>query len=133
MALFEYGDFISHSGKTLPFKIECAALSCQDLYCLAQIGYKLAKAAMLPHTNFIGVPKGGMIFAVFLNRCALAEGLYDKNSQCTVVDDVYTTGSSIRGYMKKYNSRNGLVIFSRTQFLPYGIESLFQLNRNVIL
>lgn len=37
MSLFERGDFISHSGDVLPFKINCDYLLDEDIRCIAEI------------------------------------------------------------------------------------------------
>ena len=103
MNLFQYGDFVSHAGKELKWKIECDALTDDDWDCLAQI--------VADRCNFgsvYGIPRGGVKFAQALEK-------YKKptNPFRLVVDDVYTTGKSMREAMLPGDF--GFVVFARKQ------------------
>lgn len=58
MSLFKAGEFVSHSGLTLPYKIDCDALTNSDLETLAA---QVAKWG--PFERVYGVPSGGWRFA----------------------------------------------------------------------
>ena len=118
MTLFELGEFTAHSGQKLPFKIECDALSNDDLRALAAlVGKKLT------FSEVIGVPRGGIRFASFLKRYTKKEG------PVLIVDDVLTTGTSMEMARQKCESADtiGLVIFARGT-CPSWVSSLFTLS-----
>lgn len=90
--LFQYGKFISHSGKELLYKIECDAFTYDDWDCLAQI-----VASKINYEQAWSIPRGGDKFADALNRC-------DRDIETTdvlLVDDVWTTGRSFNEYLVK--------------------------------
>jgi hypoxanthine phosphoribosyltransferase len=82
--LFKSGQFTSHSGLTLPFKIDCNALEDEDLDCLAKV-----VAAKFEFSKVVGVPRGGLRFAEFLDPHVRTNG------PILIVDDVLTTGRSM--------------------------------------
>jgi orotate phosphoribosyltransferase len=85
--LFVDGEFISHSGKRLPFKIECDALTDDDLDTLAAaIARRVVKFG-----SVYGIPRGGVRIAAALRRYATGHSL----DPVLVVDDVLTTGRSM--------------------------------------
>src|SRR4051812_8650611 len=86
MGLFQYGEFTLASGQTAHWKIECDALTDDDWECLAQL---LAKRYSFSEVH--GVPTGGDKLAGLLQHYVKP---YVRNS--LIVDDVYTTGGSIR-------------------------------------
>lgn len=119
MNLFQKGNFISHSGHELNWKLECDALTDEDWDCLATIIHE--------RTNFgsvYGVPRGGIKLAK-----ALEKYITPGNPLRLVVDDVYTTGKSMKEAMS--GTDLGFVVFARNriQFDPkYYIRALFTLD-----
>ena len=121
--LFNWGKFISHSGKELNYKIDCDALTDQDLDCLAQLVNSKLPCGF---KTVIGVPRGGLRFAKALTPYCREGGYYH-----LVCDDVLTTGKSMRRTMDKLklSPTIGIVIFSRTKDEGYhpGILTCFSL------
>lgn len=105
--LFRLGEFKAHSGRILPWKIECDALTDGDLATLAHIAHDLVG----PWSGVIGVPTGGLRFA---EACAV---LSTDVGPVLIVDDVLTTGGSMEEYRAKVDmtGTKGLVIFARGQ------------------
>ena len=109
MNLFQYGKFTSHAGKELNWKIECDALTDADWECLAEM--------ISERTQFksvYGIPRGGTKLAN-----ALEKYCNPKSPIRLVVDDVWTTGKSMREVMKPGDM--GFVVFAR-QKIPYDPE-----------
>lgn len=105
MSLFQLKTFTSHSGIKLDWKVDCDYLADEDIKVLAHIG-----RGMIP-TEFglvLGVPRGGLRLA-----SALTEYITKGHPTKVVVDDVLTTGKSIRGHMALHEAEYGLVIFNR--------------------
>lgn len=122
MNLFNYdkNKFKLHSGRKSDFKIDCDALTDEDLAALA----KKVSQSHLRFREVIGIPKGGLRFAEALKPYCRRRG------DILIVDDVYTSGGSMRDFMEataatlagntdslefdRYmRSLRGLVIFSR--------------------
>lgn len=125
MALILTEPFISHSGMKLPFKIDCDALSDEDLDALAKI-----VSEKFTFCWAWGVPKGGDRFANALRKYAVSTSL-----NVLVVDDVWTTGASVEKEvqeLKFYDSHPvvnylGVVIFARGP-VPHWVYPIFTLN-----
>ena len=107
--LFTSGDFISHAG--LQRKIECDAIH-EEWDCLAQMimDYQHCRAFKWVE----GMPRGGMSLASALQKHAD----YDADDVGLVVDDVWTTGTSFREYIKEHptkihNQIHRWVVFAR--------------------
>ena len=113
--MFKLGMFRSHSGKTLPFKIECDDLSNEDWECLAWIVTNNVR----PFGSVEGIPRGGEYLANVLQQ-------YVTKGPLLIVDDVYTTGKSMEEQRNKRNAK-GAVIFARTT-PPDWIKAVFILN-----
>jgi hypothetical protein len=120
--LFQLGDFVLHSGRRSKFKIDCDALSDSDIEAVAHI---LADI-LPPFRNVVGVPRGGLRLAKALrpyctppDRFASIQG-----REWLVVDDVLTTGESLRQAMEEKGDAIGAVIFARGQ-LPPDVYALF--------
>lgn len=121
--LFNFGAFTLHSGHTSHFKIDCDALTDQDLQSLADL-----ISTKIQFKQAIGVPSGGLRFATALNKYA------DPNQTLTlIVDDVLTTGKSMQEYAEKYQDQpiKGLVIFARNT-CPEWITPIFSMNKGLI-
>ena len=108
MNLFQLGNFVSHAGNELEWKIECDALTDDDWECLAKMISEKTEFG-----SVYGIPRGGTKLADALQK-------YCKPNHPIrlVVDDVWTTGKSMRDVMKKGDM--GFVIFAREriQFNP---------------
>ena len=114
--LFVAGDFTAHSGKVLPFKIDCDALSDVDLSTCAFLISELVP----PFSDVQGVPRGGLRIAKALEPFAV------EDAGLLIVDDVWTTGGSMREYRGDVDAY-GAVIFARGP-LDDWVSSLFNLN-----
>lgn len=114
MQLFNIGDFRLHSGRKSTFKIDCDALTWGDLEALANIAAK-----HLPSFGSVeGIPKGGLRWA---------ECLYDYQTEgpTLIVDDVYTTGTSmLEAASQHIEPVLGTVIFARA-LPPEWVTPLF--------
>lgn len=119
MSLFQEGDFVSHSGELLPWKIDCDSLNDEDIQTLAaMIGYRYG------FKKVIGIPSGG-------DRLAEALKEYEDPELWSVliVDDVMTTGASMEEARQDLGDMvMGVVIFSRmpAEDCPSWIRPLFQ-------
>jgi hypothetical protein len=130
MGLFQYvEDGIKlHSGGRSQFKIECDALDDGDLECFAWI---TATYLVEDFSEVHGVPEGGLRFAKALEKYKSKEGAI------LVVDDVYTTGNSLREFIMNYFIENDMhssppmktvVIFARNE-TPEWIIPIFKMWR----
>lgn len=126
MNLFMKGDIVLSSGFTSDFKIECDALTDDDLECLA---YLVSKKIGFRRVIGIGrIYSGGRRFATTLLK-------YSDPLQPTILiaDDVLTTGKSMQDM--RYNALmagtksediKGVVIFAREK-CPEWINAIFQM------
>lgn len=118
MSLFQIKKFTSHSGKELTWKIDCDALTDEDIECLAE----LISGTMDFHKVY-GIPTGGLRLAK-----ALEKYVNSTSSFTLVVDDVLTTGESIKPAMLEHSPAMGVVIFSRSGVIPPFVYPIFQLD-----
>ena len=93
MALFEIGDFISHAGLPLAWKIECDALSRQDWRALAKMIHEYEPR---PWRKAVGIPRGGVLLGEYCDEYSTG----NKQDPILIVDDVYTTGTSFKEFKK---------------------------------
>ena len=103
MNLFQLGKFKSHAGLDLDWKIECDALTDEDWECLAKM--------ISERTQFgsvYGIPRGGTKLANALQKYCIPN-----HPIHLVVDDVWTTGKSMREEMKQGDI--GFVVFARNK------------------
>ena len=114
--LFQTGKFKLHSGKTSNFKINCDALTDDDLETFAQL-----ISNNLDWNIVIGVPTGGKALA---NK--LVQYNNPKSINVLIVDDVLTTGASMEQYQFIDFVRIGVVIFARGP-CPDWIAPIFQM------
>lgn len=119
MSLFQLGKFVSHAGKELDWKIECDALTGDDWECLAKM--------ISDRTGFrevYGIPRGGVPLANALQKYCT-----NRSKTRLVVDDVYTTGKSMRDVMQPGDL--GFVVFARNQIMfdaNYYVRALFTMD-----
>lgn len=106
---------VLHSGETSSFKIDCDALSDEDIATLAG----LVRQIMPPYGSVEGVPTGGL-------RLAAALASYATEGPLLVADDVLTTGGSIEA-QRAGRPANGVVLFSRGA-PPAWVTPLFALH-----
>lgn len=105
------GSFVSHSGLTLPFKIECDNLTDEEVAVFADV---LARRHA-PFKRVLGVPRGGLRLARALKQFEDPT----QSSALLIVDDVYTTGTSMREFRDgvahndEYSFVGGAVMFAR--------------------
>ena len=88
--LFEVGDFTSHAGLPLAWKIECDAIRPEWWDGLARM---IMDYQTEPFSKVVGIPRGGMALAH-----AMEKNVTPGDHPWMVVDDVYTTGTSFREF-----------------------------------
>jgi orotate phosphoribosyltransferase len=125
MNLFEKKEFFSHSGDLLDWKIECDALTDEDIETLA---YLISKKYTF--RRVYGLPTGGVRLGIALQKYT------DENSEVSlIVDDVLTTGKSMEDHrhnvwaeaLSDNEEVAGVVIFARKE-CPYWVVPIFQLH-----
>ena len=120
MSLFQKGNFQLASGAVSTFKIECDALTDEDLECIAYLLFQ-----RIPHefAEVVGVPTGGVRLAK-----AMEKYITPGYSPTLIVDDVFTTGGSFDRFIKEkgYDKMRYMaaVIFARHE-PPEWITPLF--------
>jgi len=122
--LFQLGDFVSHAGKTLKWKLECDAISPKEWDCLAAMIMQYNKRSF---GSVEGIPRGGIPLADALRK-------YATEGPPMIVDDIYTTGKSFDDYVYEhyrtmsfdYNPK--WVIFARGKIKDtHNVNALFRL------
>lgn len=131
--LFRWGGFRSSAGNMLPFKIECDALTDEDIHCIANV-----IASQTTFRAVYSVPTGG-------DRLGLALHPFqhpDDTNRIIIVDDVLSTGRSMESAKERVNEllKNmgvefegeiiGWVIFARTK-PPDWINAMFTLGEKI--
>lgn len=118
MNLFQTGYFTLHAGGFSNFKIDCDALTDGDI---RSIGLQLAQR--LPDFGTVeGIPSGGLRLAEAMKKYIVLG-----SEVVLIVDDVYTTGTSIEAQRDYRLDVIGAVIFARVK-TPAWITPLFILN-----
>lgn len=125
MSLFQQGNFTLHSGATTNWKIECDALDDQDWQTIAM----LIAQQHLGFSKVVGVPRGGLKLAG-----ALQQYVNSYSGNHLIVDDVYTTGTSVNKMREMLKTPGviyfGAVVFSRAPIIApdnQWIKPLFQM------
>lgn len=114
MSLFQQGKFNLHSGVQSWLKIDCDALTDEDLDTIARL-----LVFRLPDFGSVeGVPTGGL-------RLAKALESYIETGPLLIVDDVLTSGGSMEEH-RAGRQAIGAVIFARKQPARW-ITPLFQM------
>lgn len=125
MTLFREGNFISHSGLNLNFKIDCDELSNVELGTLAGI-----ISSKITYGKIIGIPRGGDRLAHIL-RGYNHPMLKEHPNTILLVDDVMTTGASMEEYRNLFKISyivKGVVIFDRSENGLEWVTSIFKVN-----
>lgn len=112
MSLFQTGNFNLNSGESSTWKVECDALTDEDLRTLAYIAttnvlFKIG----ISYGTVEGVPTGGLRFAKELEKYATGQHLL-------IADDVLTTGNSMER-LRNGREAIGIVIFARAKPPPW--------------
>ena len=81
MKLFQIGDFVSHAGLPLSWKIECDAITMDEWVCIARMIMEYQKE---PFRYAVGIPRGGAHLGFALN----AHATDDPNHRVLICDDV---------------------------------------------
>lgn len=104
--LIKHGSFVSHSGLTLPFKIDADALDDESIDNIAQV-----LIARLPTFGpVLGIPRGGLRLAAAIRRCRV--GSWD--DPVLIVDNVASTWASMEEARLSHPDAVGAVIFDRS-------------------
>lgn len=124
MGLFQLGEFKLHSGQVSQWKIECDALTDEDIQALAVMG-----RGVLGSRTFgmvVGIPRGGLRIAEAM-RPFVTVGA----PSALIVDDVLTTGASMWAKREELNAQGigvwGLVIFARRNLQQSWIKPIFSM------
>ncbi len=117
MALFETGAFKLHSGSTSNFKINCDSLTDEDWQTLARIIAERYRFGFV-----VGIPTGGMKLAE-----ALVPYITEGSRLTLIVDDVLTTGKSMKGKGAEYPGSIGVVVFARGR-CPSWVTPIFTMH-----
>ena len=116
MTLFVNKEFAGHAGGTLKFKIECDALTNEDVETIASIVARTHRFRIV-----YGVPRGGLRLARALEKHLSPDG------DILIVDDVLTSGKSMEEAREQCGGDAiGIVIFARGQ-CPSWVKPIFQL------
>ena len=105
MTLFRNQPFVSHSGLSLRFKIECDALTVESLDTLAAL--VASSDVFVPFSRVVGIPRGGLRFAKALQKYCSPQG------GVLIADDVYTSGTSMDEFRAQHPYAQGVVVFAR--------------------
>lgn len=123
--LFKWGKFIGAGGDELDWKIECDALSDEDWRCIAN-----ASVGRLGQFSGVAyVPTGGRHLAKAFEPYRVAGA-----NKWLVVDDVWTTGASMRRHVAEMKIENwtGFVAFARGP-LPSHVQCFANLSYETCL
>lgn len=128
MGLFVQQDFIMHSGGMGKWKIECDALTDDDINTLALI----IREIIPDYNSVVGIPNGGIRLETALKKLVYPQPTFSDSQRLLIVDDVLTTGNSMNHTYEMHNLVGGheyikgAVIFARGK-TPDWITPLFQM------
>ncbi len=125
MSLFHWGEFTSHSGWTLDYKIRCEHLTTADWDSIARLVAKRIKFSMV-----YGIPTGGTPFRNALIPYTSPKSETDDE---LVVDDVWTSGASMNEFKRSWSPHcgdmYGVVLFRRgPATVPSWVHPVFETN-----
>ena len=126
MSLFQDGNFKSHAGLPLKWKLECDAITDDEWRCLAKIVMEYQER---PFYKAVGIPRGGLKFAEAMNKYASG----NEEDSIMVCDDVFTTGTSFKEFINEnypmWSAGQGFrwVVFARRPCYehPHHVRALF--------
>lgn len=126
MELFQDGDFTSHAGLPLKWKLECDAITNDEWRCIAKM---VMDYQTRPFYKAVGIPRGGLKFAEAMNEYASG----NNTDQIMICDDVFTTGTSMLDFIKEeyplWSMGQGYrwVVFARksSNVHPFHTKALF--------
>ena len=126
MSLFQDGNFKSHAGLPLKWKLECDAITEDEWRCLAKIVMEYQER---PFYKAVGIPRGGLKFAEAMNEYASG----NEEDSIMVCDDVFTTGTSFKEFINEnypmWSAGQGFrwVVFARRPCYehPHHVRALF--------
>lgn len=110
MNLFQRGEFVLSSGLNSGLKIDCDALTDEDIETIAWL---INGKLWLDFGSVEGIPRGGIRLAEAMRRYARPY----RTDRVLIVDDVWTTGQSMekkREEWSAYRETTGAVIFARS-------------------
>lgn len=116
MTLFQQGMFRLHSGSSSHWKIECDALTDEDLHALSIMLIEV----LPPYGAVEGVPHGGLRLAEWMWL-----GSSHPSAPLLIVDDVLTSGGSMEAH-RAGRDTIGAVLFAR-RACPSWVTPLFQM------
>ena len=91
--LFESGEFTSHAGLKLNWKLECDAIKPEEWHVLAKI---IKEYEHQPWQKAVGIPTGGWALGNALDKYSTG----NPNDPILIADDVYTTGTSFKEFVQ---------------------------------
>ena len=126
MNLFQDGNFTSHAGLPLKWKLECDAINDNEWRCIAKMVMDYQDR---PFYKAVGIPRGGLKFAEAMNEYASG----NDTDQIMICDDVFTTGTSMLDFIKEeyplWSMGQGYrwVVFARnsSNVHPFHTKALF--------
>ena len=126
MKLFQDGDFKSHAGLPLKWKLECDAITDDEWRCLAKMVMDYQER---PFYKAVGIPRGGLKFAEAMNEYASG----NEEDSIMICDDVSTTGTSFKEFINEnypmWSAGQGFrwVVFARRPCYehPHHVRALF--------
>ena len=119
MTLFRLEDVVLHSGRRSDWRIDCDALTTEDWDCLAYMA--MERLGWPKIYGVLGVPRGGLPLAHALDRY-----ITGNEGPLLLVDDVLTTGGSMRAMLDRHPDSRGLVVFARG-LCPAWVTPIFQM------
>ena len=126
MKLFQDGDFKSHAGLPLKWKLECDAITDDEWRCLAKMVMDYQERLFY---KAVGIPRGGLKFAEAMNEYASG----NEEDSIMICDDVFTTGTSFKEFINEnypmWSAGQGFrwVVFARRPCYehPHHVRALF--------
>jgi len=112
MSLFQQGNFTLSSGQKSNFKIDCDALTDKDIETIALM---IKDRIHRTFGRVEGVPTGGLRLAEAMQKYAIPR----ITDRLLIVDDVYTSGVSMRQHRNLRFDSIGAVIFARQEVEPW--------------
>ena len=92
--LFQLGNFTSHAGLPLKWKLECDSINDYELKFIEKM---IMDYQQQPFCEAVGIPRGGLKLADALNEYATG----DSKHFILICDDVFTTGTSMKEFIEE--------------------------------